>query len=191
MAVVLAIGLIVAAWTKLSLQPVLRTFQADQAYNLTLGVLRQARQRAVDQRKTYIVSFVLPNNLQLLRQDSGKPLPAPVKVNSWYLLNNMQFLNVAGIPNSPGGTPDGFGTGARAIDFTVNVGGGGGTVVYFQPDGSAHDALGNVNNGIVYVARPNDLYSSRAITLFGLSGRLRGWRLAKNSVTGAAIWQQQ
>jgi len=46
-----------------------------------------------------------------------------------------------------------------------------------MPDGSAHDVNGNLNSGIVYVARNGDLYSSRAITLYGATGRIRGWRL--------------
>jgi hypothetical protein len=39
------------------------------------------------------------------------------------------------------------------------------------------------------MAHPGDLYSSRAITLYGLSGRLRGWRLYKNTVSGTSQWQ--
>jgi len=47
----------------------------------------------------------------------------------------------------------------------------------FWPDGSARDTSGNLNSGIIYVARDGDLYSSRAITVYGASGRIRGWRL--------------
>jgi hypothetical protein len=57
-------------------------------------------------------------------------------------------------------------------------------VISFYPDGSAHDLAGNLNNGVVYIARPGDLYSSRAITLTGATGRIRGWRLAG----GAKNW---
>jgi len=191
MSIVLAVGLVVAAFAKLALQPTLMNTQMDQAYNLTMGIMRQSRQRAIDERKIYVVSFASPNVIKLLRQDGGSPRPAPVQVNSWFLLSNIQFLNVAGIPNTAATSPDGFGTGGRAIDFSINVGGGGGTAIYFQPDGSARDSIGSVNNGILYLARANDLYSSRAITLFGLSGRVRGWRLARNNASGLPVWQQQ
>jgi hypothetical protein len=191
MLMVAAMGTILASYSIMALQPALKNAQADQAYNLTLTTMRRARQLAVDQRKTYIVSFSVPNTLQLLRQDGGTPLPPPVPVSTMRLLNNVQFLNVTGIPTTAATTPDGFGTGARAVDFSIDVGGGGGTSVYFQPDGSAHDAVGNVNNGVVYLARVNDLYSSRAITLFGMSGRSRGWRLVKNLTSGLPVWQSQ
>ena len=59
----------------------------------------------------------------------------------------------------------------------------------FLPDGSAHDLLGNLNNGILYLARNGDLYSSKAITVFGSTGRVRGWRLV--SQAGAATWIEQ
>jgi hypothetical protein len=63
-------------------------------------------------------------------------------------------------------------------------------MIYFQPDGSAQDANSNINNGVVYIARPGDLASSRAITLWGATGRLRGWRLYITG-TGTKAWRQQ
>jgi hypothetical protein len=59
-----------------------------------------------------------------------------------------------------------------------------------MPDGSAHDVNGNLNSGIVYVSRGvGDLYSSRAITLYGATGRIRGWRLLNSG--GGPKWFQQ
>jgi hypothetical protein len=59
----------------------------------------------------------------------------------------------------------------------------------FLPDGSARDTNGSLNSGIIYVARTADLYSSRAVTLYGATGRIRGWRLINSA--GAPIWFQQ
>ena len=52
--------------------------------------------------------------------------------------------------------------------------------IMFMPDGSSQDTLGNYNSGVVYLTRPGDLYSSRAVSVFGTTGRVRGWRLLTN-----------
>jgi hypothetical protein len=62
-------------------------------------------------------------------------------------------------------------------------------VIYFYPDGSAEDVIGNVNNGVVYVAMPGFVNTSRAITLWGATGRLRGWRINRNGAN--YYWRQQ
>jgi prepilin-type N-terminal cleavage/methylation domain-containing protein len=189
--IVLAIMMIVSTITFISLQPSLKDARVNNAYNLTLMTLRQARQTAVDSRKTYIVTFAAPRTIQILRQDGGSPAPAPVLINTYVLSNDVSFDNEPGIPTTATTTPDGFGVGAYAIDFDINVGGGAYTSVYFRPDGGAYDANGNINNGVIYVARSGELYSARAITLYGLTGRLRGWRLYKNSSSGVSEWQVQ
>ena len=46
-----------------------------------------------------------------------------------------------------------------------------------------------VDNGVVYVAMPAFVNTSRAITLWGATGRLRGWRINLNA--GKYYWRQQ
>jgi prepilin-type N-terminal cleavage/methylation domain-containing protein len=191
MMIVLAITVIIATFTFISVQPALRDARVNAGYNLTLMTMRRSRQTAVDTRKTYIVTFVVPQTIQVWRQDAGSPLPAPVLINAYTLPYDIEFKNVAGIPNTATTTPDQFGTGAYPIDFDINVGGGAGTSIYFKPDGGAYDLAGNVNNGVLYIARPTELYSSRAITMFGLTGRIKGWRLNKNTTAGTSEWQPQ
>ena len=86
----------------------------------------------------------------------------------------------------PGAAPDGFGAGVNAIDFGQALAGEPMNYVVFMPDGSAQDNLGNFNSGVIYLTRPGDnIYnSSRAITVWGATGRIRGWRL-----TQTAGWQ--
>ena len=67
--------------------------------------------------------------------------------------------------------------------------GGAKNVICFNPDGSAQDINSNTNNGVVYLARTGSLYTSRAITVWGSTGRLRGYRLYPNG--GGPIWRQQ
>ena len=59
-----------------------------------------------------------------------------------------------------------------------------------MPDGSAQDSLGNYNSGVVYLTRTGDtIYNSRAVSVWGATGRIRGWRLAL--VGAAKEWVQQ
>ncbi len=37
--------------------------------------------------------------------------------------------------------------------------------IMFMPDGSSQDTLGNLNSGIVYLGRPGELWSMRAVTV--------------------------
>lgn len=189
--VCLSVFVIAAAMAVVNMTLAFKQSRVNTAYNLSLMTMRRARQNAVDDRKTYIVTFVPPRSIQVLRQDAGNPLPAPILLNTYKLPTDIQFDNEPGIPTLPTQTPDQFGVGAYPIDFDVNVGGGAGTSIYFKPDGGAYDRLGNINNGVLYIARPGELLSSRAITLFGLSGRMRGWRLYSNSASGQTGWQPQ
>jgi|SRR5678815_3627509 type II secretory pathway pseudopilin PulG len=193
MAIVLCLIMICSGITFMSLQPSLKAARVDGAYNLSLMTMRQARQRAVDERKTYIVTLVAPRTIQVSRQDGAvppNPAPPPVLVNTYVLAQDVSFNNEPGIPTTSTGTPDGFGVGSFAIDLNVDNGGGS-NAVYFRPDGGAYDQLGRVNNGVFYISRPGELLSSRAISLFGLTGQLHGWRLQKNQTTGITSWITQ
>ncbi|MFZ0440319.1 MAG: hypothetical protein WAL76_19485, partial [Candidatus Sulfotelmatobacter sp.] len=111
------------------------------------------------------------------------PLQAVI---SYTIPADVNFAVQAGFPAS---TPDGFGTGVNAIDFESTPGVPLNYVVFF-PDGSSQDSLGNYSSGVIYLTRPGDtIYSSRAVTLWGATGRIRGWRL--NQIAGVATWVQQ
>jgi type II secretory pathway pseudopilin PulG len=202
MVVVLSIVMIALGWTFLALQPALRDARVNGAYDNALMLLRTARQRAIEERKRYIVVFgqpaplgapvplgaPKPTSIQVFRWDTGIPVsPAPTQVSTIDLPFDVQFQTLAGLPT--GAVPDGFGSGTVAIDFNQGVGAGRTNFVMFLPDGSAHDTLGNLNNGVLYLARNGDLYSSKAITVFGSTGRIRGWRLVNQA--GVATWIEQ
>jgi hypothetical protein len=108
---------------------------------------------------------------------------------TYTLPDDIKFWIEPGVPNTATTTPDGFGTAGHAIDFDVNVGAGGLSNVYFYPDGTAEDSANNLSNGVVYIARQGELTSSRAITVWGSTGRIRGWRLYKQG--GGYAWQEQ
>lgn len=185
MMVVLAIVMIASSISFMTLQPTLRNIRTTNAYNTTLMTMRRAREAAIAERRTYIVTFdngVTPNAITIT---PGSVTPGGLTLTIT-LPPDVSFRAEPGVPNLG---PDSFGTGGTAIDFDQNVPGGVKNAVYFLPDGSAQDVNSNMNNGVVYLARTGELYSSRAITLWGATGRLRGWRLYNTG--GIKAWKQQ
>ena len=195
MVVVVAVVFVVAATALINILPSVRSSRANAAMEMVLGEMRRAHERAVDERRIYRVTFTAPQTIQI---DVGQVAiigstitdSAPVFVAAQpplTLPGNIQFLAVPGIPTNPNATPDGFGSGANAIDFDI-ANGGGGTQIYFQPDGRSLDGANRLNDGVVYLAEPNNLYSSRAVSLYGTTGRSKSWFLTQ--LNGAGKWTQ-
>jgi Tfp pilus assembly protein FimT len=204
MMIVVSIVVIIAGYAAINLQGALRDSRTNGAFDNAFMQLRLARERAIAERKRYIVTFGSPapplvstplgaptaKSIQVYRWDNQTiPAPAPVQIGTVDLPADVNFQTISGLPTSSSAVPDGWGSGVAAIDFDQGVGAGGGNLVMFMPDGSAHDMNGNSNSGILYVARNGDLTSSRALTVFGTSGRIRAWHLMK--VSGVATWVQQ
>jgi prepilin-type N-terminal cleavage/methylation domain-containing protein len=196
MLAVVAIGFILAGMTFVAMLPILNRSHVDNAYETTMAVLRDTRHLAITQSHQYYVNFnptgFPAGTVQVTYQPAavGGVLPPVQQVNTYTLPTDISFAVVAGFPTT---APDGFGTGIVAIDFGQQLGGGSLNYVSFLPDGSSQDSLGNYNNGVVYLTRPADtMYSSRAITVWGATGRIRGWRLiTQASAPTTPIWIQQ
>jgi prepilin-type N-terminal cleavage/methylation domain-containing protein len=188
MMIVMVVLLIACSIGFVTLQPALKRIHVDNAYNTTLATMRKAREDAIGTRRIYMVTFsnaAIPNTISITQADTG------VVTSTYTLPNDVQFAVQAGFPTSQAAaplTPDTFGVGGTAIDFDQTIAAGVKNQIYFYPDGSSMDVNQNINNGVVYVCRPGDLFSSRAITLWGATGRLRGWRLYPNG--GANYWRQ-
>jgi type II secretory pathway pseudopilin PulG len=184
--IVLAVMMIASGTSFMSLQPALKDTRVTNAYNTTLMTMRRAREAAIAERRTYIITFnngVAPNSITMTQAATGQV------ISTQTLPTDISFRVEAGIPISAANTPDHFGTGSAAIDFDQGVSGGVKTVICFNPDGSAQDVNSNSNNGVVYMARTGSLYTSRAITVWGATGRLRGYRLYPTA--GGPVWRQQ
>jgi type II secretory pathway pseudopilin PulG len=197
MIAVSAIGIVMTSVGFITLQPSLKAQRVTNAYNTTLSALRLARDSAVSQRTSYHVQFVHTTTSNTIAiSPTLTTFQGAQQTVTYALPADVAFSAVSGIPSS--GTPDGFGSGTTAIDFGYKpqgTGTGGATDLYFCPDGSAQDATngagncaGNWNSGVVYIARPGELLSSRAVTLWGGTGRIRGWRLYNN---GGYQWLRQ
>jgi type II secretory pathway pseudopilin PulG len=195
--IVVVIGFTLASISFIALMPMFTENHIDQAYDLTLSVLRTYRSEAIEQSNRYIITFQPPNTMQVQvwgYAPPPAPSPAPVAVNTYTLPPDMQYAVQAGFPNGP----DGFGSGTSAIFFETVAGmasscaivASGQPCMIFYPDGSVQDDQGNTINGVIYITRPtSNVYSSRAIDFWGTTGRLRGWRLYSKS--GTNTWVQQ
>jgi prepilin-type N-terminal cleavage/methylation domain-containing protein len=185
--IVIAIGLTMAGVTFISLMPLFKQNHVDAAYDTAMGVIRSYRNLSITQSKRYILTFTPPGTITVQYWGVGVPVsPAPVTVATYTLPPDIQFNVQAGFPAT---APDGFGTGVTAIDFDQGMGLGSQNYIMFMPDGSSQDNLGNYNSGVLYLTRPTDMYSSRAITVFGTTGRVRGWRLYNQAAVNK--WVQQ
>jgi prepilin-type N-terminal cleavage/methylation domain-containing protein len=203
MLIVVSIGLVLAGVSFVAMLPMLNRTHIDTGYDTVLGVLRSTRHLSITQGHEYLVTFANPgggNPSTITVQYQPPPpvgsliYPALQTVNTYTLPTDISFAVQAGFP---AGVPDGFGTGALAIDFgyTLVGGTGGSATIVFMPDGSARDGTspsngGNYSSGVVYLTRPTGvIYDSRAITVWGATGRIRGWRLSQ--IGGGNKWVQQ
>jgi len=199
MLIVLAVVIILAGISFIWMWPMLNKAHVDAAYDRTLETLRIYRNLAITQSRNYIVTFApaagaVPATMTISWWQGAPPgvaRPAPIVVNTVTLPPDIDFFVQGGIPTAANAVPDGFGAGATAVDLDYTpAGGGGGATVVFMPDGSVQDQAGNSDSGVVYLSRVvADVYSSRAITVWGATGRVRGWRLVNQG--GVATWVQQ
>jgi len=184
--ITVAIGLTMAGVTFMALMPLFKQNHVDAAYDTALSVIRTYRSQSIAQSKRYIITFTAPGTITVQYWGVALPVsPAPVTVATYTLPSDIEFAVQAGFPAA---APDGFGTGGTAIDFDQGMGLGSQNYIMFMPDGSSQDTLGNYNSGVLYLTRPGDMYSSRAISVFGTTGRVRGWRLYNQS---GNTWVQQ
>lgn len=205
MLTVVSIGLIIGGMTFITMMPMLNRGHIDSAYDTTLMVLRNTRHLAITQGHEYIVTFnptgYAAGTIEVQWQGPPPPgsttYPPPVLVATYTIPTDTSFALQSGFPTGVSNTPDGLEGAPVAIDFGYTpVGGTGGSpTIVFMPDGSARDGTSPSNggwysSGVVYLTRPNGVITdSRAVSVMGTTGRVRGWRL--NAVAGVNKWVQQ
>ncbi len=185
--IVVFIGFTITAISVIALMPLFNRAHIDSAYDTTLAAMRNARHLAITQSHQYYVIFtpaiattpITPPQIQIMYQPPapavGAALPPVQQVMTYSLPIDINYAVMGGTPVT---SPDSFGTGLVPIDFGQGLGAGSLNYVSFMPDGSSQDNLGNYNSGIIYMTRTGDtVYSTRAITVWGATGRIRGWRL--------------
>lgn len=172
--IVIAIVMIIAAMTIVTMDPVRQQQQADAAMFEVASQLRLARETAIEHRRYIVVSFPSNNSITLTRLE----LPAGATV-----LSTVPIQAPAIFMLTPGmlDTPDGFGNSAP-IEFEGISGGP--PNMMFQSDGTFVDAVGNYVNGTVFIGLPAVPSTARAVTVLGATGKIH---MYKPSGTG---WQQ-
>lgn len=173
--VLVAVGIIgvLAGMTMLVMPNVVAMAKADSGASQLATILRTAREQAITERRNIQLTFVLPNRVQVLRENLGPGPGNTVVVTGQTLLSDttleqgMEFVRFA--PALPD-TPDGFAPGAGTIVFT------GLPPWQFTPEGTLVSQSGDPINGTVFLGQPIDPGTARAITLFGVTALLREWR---------------
>lgn len=191
--IVISCSLILAAAAGITMQPLLMQQHVDDAYNTTLNTLRRARDLAAGDMRVYVVTF----SPSVPGVNGGS-----ISINETTAAGTLLFNEIIppdvtyhvepGTPNTVATTPDGFGTATNGpFDFGWGAPGdvGGSNTIFFYPDGTAHDAAGNVNNGVIYMGIPGRLQTNRAVSLWGYTGRIRGWQLYQ--IGGVWTWRQR
>jgi len=205
MMIAIAIGIIVTVISVVTLIPLQQQQHVTNAYNITLAAMRRARDNAVAQRTSYSVTLsnsAIPNTIAVspVLVSGTSTFTGDQSTVTYQLPTDVTFVAQTGLPNSSTTAPDNyFNTSLAAIDLGYAANGytSGVSTVYFCPDGSAQNAQdgsgncsGSVEGGVVYLAFPGNLLSSRAVTLWGATGRIRGWRLYAKS-GGGYQWLRQ
>jgi type II secretory pathway pseudopilin PulG len=141
--------------------------KADSSLVHAMAAIDTARDRAVAERRNFVVSFVMPDKIDLIRQEidaSGAVIGTTI-TDRFILENGQQFVKFPAIPD----TPDLFGA-SSATSFT-------GTAPFmFTSDGSLVDSSGDISNGSIFLGIPNRPDTARAVTVFGVTGLTRSWK---------------
>jgi prepilin-type N-terminal cleavage/methylation domain-containing protein len=167
LSIVVAIMATVAAIAILVSPMMMRQAKADSGIEQAVAALRIARETAIGQRRNVTIEFIGLRGIRTSRQEIGaNGTPAgTTPLNTVELENNMQVRLEPGLPD----TPDGFGH-TSAVNF------GPSPERMFTSEGTLVNQTGDVINGSVFFAIPDDPLSARAISIFGPTALIRVWR---------------
>lgn len=180
MMVVVAIMIVVFGMAIVQLRPILADANFDSAMRQVLDQLRQAREYSIANRRYIKVTFptvvtgggtqyqVVITQMNSLTAGAGAVNPV---LSTVPIQKPAKFFIFPGSPD----TPDGFGNSAPIYFENVANGPVGGML--FQSDGELVDgATYQPINGTVFLGTDNSGSASRAITVLGSTGRVRGWK---------------
>ena len=150
-----------AAITAMGFTTAARSVKGTSGMQQAMAQLRMARDMAISQRRSVEVQFVDPGEIRTIRWEipNGTTL-----VNQYFLEGNVTFHRFPAVPD----TPDGFGI-TGPVTFQ-------GQTSRFLSDGRWVDAAGAAVSGNVFLAIENQPMTQRAVTIFGGTGRIRGYR---------------
>ena len=167
MEVLLVAGLVmlVGGFSMIFIGPALEARNVEMAVRTVSTQMSRARQLSVDARRKTKVTFTTPGTITVEALEGG----TWTQVSTVDLPGDMELgidASVPGVPK-PGGSTYANNQVANFSDYSE---------VYFMPDGSAVTETGAHTNGVVYMAQPSKLdTTTRAVTLFGSTGRIKRW----------------
>ncbi len=136
--------------------------KADGGMRVVLGRLNQARELAITQRRFMRVTFTNPNQVAIVREDTTT---TTTTISTVLLEGGVTYSFGTGVPD----TPEHFGMNSATYFGSV-------TNVKFTPDGQLVNQDGVSANGTVFLSISGIPRSARAITIFGSTGRVRGYK---------------
>ncbi|MGH9325380.1 MAG: pilus assembly FimT family protein [Terriglobia bacterium] len=157
----LLIMTVVTAIAATVMTSVIPTVHADSSLELVEAELRQAREAAMDQRRTFVVTFNGTNEITVQRIELTGSLTF---IADYFLGEGVTYTL---IPTAPD-TPDSFGN-SMAVNFS------GTNSFEFLGDGTAVNASGQLVNGTVFMAISANPITARAVTVMGATGRIKGY----------------
>ena len=157
---------VVGAISMMIIGPALEARNVEMAVRTVSTQMSRARQFSVDARRKTRVTFTTPGTITVDQQAPGGG--AWTQVSTAELPGEMELEIDGSLPGAP--APGGTYPTTQVADFS------GGSQIYFMPDGSAVTSTGILSNGVVYVAQPSKVETTRAVTLFGSTGRINRYK---------------
>jgi Tfp pilus assembly protein FimT len=150
--------------------------RADGAVQSFMTVLDVARTRAIAERRDFLVTFQMPNQILVQRREVVNGVPTGLTTISNVTLDNqLIYKKYTSLPD----TPDMFGNGS-AIDFD------GTGPIAFTSDGSLVDSAGDLSNGTILLGTSSNANTeaARAVTVMGATGLIKSFAWGKTQWIG-------
>ncbi|HXY02311.1 MAG TPA: prepilin-type N-terminal cleavage/methylation domain-containing protein, partial [Terriglobales bacterium] len=130
MMIVVALGFIVTAITFVNMMPLLQQQHVVNAYNTTIGAMRQARDNAIAQQTSYSVTFSnasVPNTIVVapILPSGAATFNGEQSSVTYQLPTDVTFQAQSGLPATKATAPDNYYSSAlNAIDMGYTANGG-------------------------------------------------------------------
>ena len=142
-------------------------FRASSSMQLLQTQLRQAREVAIDQRRSVQVTF--QGTAELVAVVQGINGASNTTIYDYFLPEGLKYVLLSGVPD----TPDAYGN-----SYAVNYACPSHTLpctITFQSDGSVLDGSNGSTNGSIFIGITGQIQTARAVTILSATGRIHGW----------------
>ena len=173
MEILMVTGLVavVGAFSMMIIGPALEARNVEMAVRTVSTQMQRARQFSVDARRRTRVTFTTPSTITVDEQAPVSQGGAWTQVSTVELPGDMELeIDAATVGTTGPPSPSGTYSTSQVADFS------GASQVFFLPNGSAVTSAGLTSNGVVYVAQPSKVETTRAVTLFGSTGKIKRYK---------------